>query len=138
MDKRIAYLGVGPKMDRKSVETLANHLENVHTELFVPPRDVESWGASASVDPSMRMRQRLEAISSCAFYIGEFSYPSRQAFFEAGYAHALGKPIVAIHRPGTKVSAELEAVCAVVIEYEDYQDLMQKMRIGENFGLLDS
>jgi len=135
MERKKAYLSVGPNISAKDVETLANYLEDGSTELIVPQRDLEQWGEGGAADAKTRMKLRLQALSGAVYLIGEFSYPSRQAFFEAGFAHALGKPIVAIHRSGTTVSEEVEAVCAFVVEYEDHQDLMQKMKIGANFEL---
>ncbi len=31
----------------------------------------------------------------------------------------------------------MESLCALVIKYEDFQDLQDKMRIGSKFGFFD-
>jgi nucleoside 2-deoxyribosyltransferase len=137
MSKKRIYLGTGPKMGRQDVETLVHYLEDAETELFVPTRDVDGWGKLGGDNSEEKMRLRLEGLKSSEYYVGEFSYPSRQAFFEAGYAHALGKPIIAIHKSGVALSEEMESLCALVIKYEGPQDLQDKMRIGSKFGFFD-
>jgi len=137
MNKKRIYLGTGPKMGRQDVETLVHYLEDADTELFVPKRDVDDWGKLGGDNSKEKMLRRLEGLKSSEYYIGEFSYPSRQAFFEAGYAHALGKPIIAIHKSGVHLSDEMESLCALVIKYEDPQDLQDKMRIGSKFGFFE-
>lgn len=137
MGKKRVYLGTGPKMGRQDVETLVDFLEDAETEIFVPKRDVDGWGKLGGVDADKKMQQRLEGLKSADYYVGEFSYASRQAFFEAGYAHALGKPIIAIHKKGTTLSEEMESLCALVIKYEGPQDLQDSMRIGSKFGFFD-
>lgn len=137
MGKKRIYLGVGPKMARQDVETLVRFLEEADTELFVPKRDVDGWGKLGGENAAEKMQRRLEGLRSSEYYVGEFSYPSRQAFFEAGYAHAQGKPIIAIHKKGTTLSEEMESLCALVIKYEGPQDLQDSMRIGSKFGFFD-
>jgi len=137
MSKKKVYLGTGPKLGRQVVETLVHYLEDAETELFVPKRDVDGWGKLGGENAAEKMAQRLEGLRSAEYYVGEFSYPSRQAFFEAGYACALGKPIIAIHKSGTTLSEEMESLCALVIKYEGPQDLQDSMRIGSKFGFFD-
>jgi len=137
MTKKRIYLGTGPKMGRKDVETLVDFLSDAETEIFVPKRDVDGWGKIGGENADEKMQRRLEGLKSADYYVGEFSYPSRQAFFEAGYALALGKPIIAIHKKGTTLSEEMESLCALVIKYEGPQDLQDSMRIGSKFGFFD-
>ncbi len=137
MAKKRIYLGTGPKMGRQDVETLVNFLEDADTELFVPKRDVDGWGKLGGKNAAEKMQQRLAGLKSAEYYVGEFSYASRQAFFEAGCAFALGKPIIAIHKKGTTLSEEMESLCALVIKYEGPQDLQDSMRIGSKFGFFD-
>jgi len=136
MSKRI-YLGTGPKMSRSDVETLVHYLGDADTEIFVPKRDVDGWGKLGGDRAGEKMLERLEGLKSADYYVGEFSYPSRQAFFEAGFACALGKPIIAIHKKGTSLSEEVESLCALVIKYEGPQDLQESMRIGSKFGFFE-
>lgn len=136
MSKKI-YLGTGPKMSRQDVETLVHYLGDADTEIFVPKRDVDGWGKLGGDRAGEKMQQRLEGLKSADYYVGEFSYPSRQAFFEAGFACALGKPIIAIHKKGTTLSEEVESLCALVIKYEGPQDLQESMRIGSKFGFFE-
>jgi hypothetical protein len=47
-------------------------------------------------------------------------------YFEVSYAKALGKEVIIIHKKGTDV-AFLEATADLTIEFEDFEDLREKL-----------
>ena len=50
----------------------------------------------------------------------------RWLFFEVGYAKALNKKIIVIHKKGTEANL-LEAMSDIKIEYDDFEDLKVKL-----------
>ena len=50
----------------------------------------------------------------------------RWLFFEVGYAKALNKKIIVIHKKGTEANL-LEAMSDIKIEYDDFDDLKVKL-----------
>ena len=68
----------------------------------------------------------MKEISNCDAILVEASEKARGAYFEVGYAKALGKKVIVIHKRDTE-AAFLEATADVKIEYEDWDDLREKL-----------
>jgi len=67
-----------------------------------------------------------KSVKKCDAILVETSEKARGAYFEIGYAKALKKKIIVIHQEGTE-AAFLEAATDVSIEYENFEDLKEKI-----------
>ncbi|MEK6891134.1 MAG: hypothetical protein AABX03_03265, partial [Nanoarchaeota archaeon] len=56
----------------------------------------------------------------------EASEKANGIYFEVGYAKALNKKIIVIHKKGTEANL-LEAMSDIKIEYDDFNDLKKKL-----------
>ena len=63
----------------------------------------------------------------CDLFLAEVSYPSTGLGIEVGWANNAEIPIVCIFKTGSKISNSLKMVCQKFIEYQDSQDLIQKL-----------
>lgn len=64
-----------------------------------------------------------DIIQECDVILAEVSYPSTGSGIEIGWANLLGKPIIGIHKSGSKISTSLEYVAQAMISYENIQEL---------------
>ncbi|MBU0894530.1 MAG: nucleoside 2-deoxyribosyltransferase [Nanoarchaeota archaeon] len=65
-------------------------------------------------------------LKECDAILVEASEKANGIYFEVGYAKALGKKVMIIHKKGTEASF-LESAGDVSIEYEDFEDLRKKL-----------
>ncbi|MBI2628499.1 nucleoside 2-deoxyribosyltransferase [Candidatus Pacearchaeota archaeon] len=68
----------------------------------------------------------LKWIKKCDVIIVEASEKARGVYFETGYAKALNKKVIVIHKKGTEANL-LEAMSDIKIEYENFEDLREKL-----------
>jgi hypothetical protein len=67
-----------------------------------------------------------EIIKGCSLVVAEVSYPSVEVENELAWAGEYGVPIICIHKKGTEVSASLSAVAKMILEYENFGDLIKQ------------
>lgn len=118
--------------NRPLVEAILEGLEAAgHKTIFVQ-RDLERWGEVVLL-PTELMRQSLSLIATCDLVLVELSEKGVGVGLEAGYAYALGKPIVTIARTGADVSETLWGISSCAVHYHKLQDLKKLFGSLERF-----
>ena len=84
-----------------------------------------------STDEQFPSREFLTS-GECDLVVAEVSYPSLGLGIELGWASMEEVPIVAMYRSGSRPSGAVYAVTDRVIEYQDENDLLDK--ITEIYG----
>jgi len=111
-----------PKELRKKLEELSKIIEETtNYKTFIFFRDAQNWG-KIKMDAEKLVSEACKALKKCDAIIVEASEKARGAYFEVGYAKALGKKIIVIHQEGTEADF-LEAAADKSIVYEDFEDL---------------
>jgi len=87
-------------------------------------RDVEEWGA-IQLPPAVLMQRAFQAIDRSDQLLIEFSEKGVGLGIEAGYAHALGKPITVIAPPTAELSSTLHGIAATIFRYTNTEELTQ-------------
>ncbi len=64
--------------------------------------------------------------------VAEVSYPSTGQGIELGQANVAGVPIICFHKTGTRPSSSLRFVTDKVIEYNDTDDFLAKLKAQLN------
>ena len=67
-------------------------------------------------------------IEESDLFIAEVSVPSLGLGIEIGRAEQIGKKILCIYKKGEKVSSSLKYVDAILIEYNDEKDMIDKIK----------
>lgn len=68
-----------------------------------------------------------EVIQSSELVIADCSVHSTGAGIEMGWANAAGTPIIVVHQTGTKPTSVVKYVTDKVIEYENGEELIEKI-----------
>lgn len=93
---------------------------------FVFFRDAQNWQKDTRTVKEI-FTDALGEVKKCDIVLAEASEKSNGAYLEIGYAKALGKKIIVVHKKGTEANL-LEAMADVKIEYKDYEDLKKKLK----------
>ena len=110
--------------NRPLIEALSQVLAaQGHTTVCIA-REVEQWG-TVQLTPDALMQRSFQAIDSCDLLLVELSEKGVGVGIEAGYAHALGKPIIVIAPPGADLSNTLQGIAHTVFRYTNITDLAQ-------------
>jgi len=119
-----------PKKLRKRLEELNKIIEeSTDYKTFIFFRDAQKWG-KIRMNVKKIVKKAYKAIEKCDAILVEASEKARGAYFEVGYAKALGKKIIVIHQEGTEADF-LEACADKVITYRDFEDLKGKLEEKE-------
>ena len=112
---------------KKKLEELSKIIEeSTGWQTLIFFRDVQNW--QKGVMPMQEVVNRaMEEVAKCDAILVEASEKARGPYFEAGYAKALGKKVIIIHKKGTE-SNFLEAAADVKITYDTLDDLKIKLR----------
>lgn len=70
-----------------------------------------------------------EIIKGCDLVIAEVSFQSTAMGIEMGWANMMGKKIICVYKQGSKISQSLKTVSEDFIEYNDIDDLIDKLNI---------
>ena len=92
---------------------------------FIFYRDAQNWGEK-KMDVKELVEKACKEIKKCDIILVESSEKARGAYFEVGYAKALGKKIIIIHKEGTEADF-LGAAADYSVEYKDLGDLREKL-----------
>ena len=118
---------VDPKLLREKLEQLSRVIEEVTDyKTFIFFRDVQKWG-KIKMDIKDVVKKASDAVKQCDAILVESTEKANGAYFETGYAKALGKKVIIIHKKGTETNF-LDGVADVSIEYDDFQDLREKLK----------
>jgi len=93
---------------------------------FVFFRDVQKWQKDTRTVKEI-FTEALSEVKKCDIILAEASEKSNGAYLEIGYAKALGKKIIVVHKKGTEANL-LEAMADVSIEYETDEELKMKLK----------
>ena len=111
---------------KKELEELSKIIEeSTGYKTFIFFRDVQNWGKKKMSVKDV-VNKAIEALEKCDAILVETSEKARGAYFEIGYAKALRKKVIIIHKKGTEADF-LEATSDISIEYEDLEDLRKKL-----------
>ena len=112
---------------RKELEELNKIIEeSTDYKTFIFFRDVQNWGEK-KMSVKEVVNKAIGALEKCDAILVEASEKARGVYFEVGYAKALGKKVIIIHKKGTEADF-LEATGDISIEYEDLEDLKGKLK----------
>ena len=100
--------------------------ESTKWKPFIFFRDVQKW-RKGTMKVDEILKKAMQSIKECDAILVEASEKARGAYFEVGYAKALNKKVIVIHKKDTEADF-LEASADVKIEYEDYDDLKKKLK----------
>ncbi len=116
-----------PVVLKKKLEELSKIIEEVTDyKTFIFFRDAQKWG-QIKMDPKEIAPKASEALKKCDAILVEATEKANGAYFEVGYAKALGKKVIIIHQKGTETNF-LDGVADVSIEYDDFKDLKEKLK----------
>ena len=108
--------------NRELIEGILAGLESTHHKTAFALRDLENWG-DLSLTPQKLMKGSFALINEADSVLIELSEKGVGLGIEAGYAHALGKPIIVLARAGSDISTTLQGVAERVLFYEGLEDL---------------
>lgn len=101
-------------------------------ELYKPIRDSELNNKYKIIFPhengnKFYNSKELFQSGKCDLFIAEVSFPTNSLGIEMGWANLLDIPIICVYKKSSKVSSSLQAVTDDFIEYEDKNDLINKL-----------
>lgn len=109
------------------LEELSKIIEDsTNYKTFIFFRDVQNWGKK-KMNIKEVVEKAMESLKKCDALLIEASEKANGIYFEAGYARALGKKIIIIHKQGTEANF-LKSASDISIEYNDFKDLKEKLR----------
>jgi len=115
-----------PSKLKKKLEELSKIIEDsTGYKTFIFFRDAQKWG-KIKMDIKEVVEKASKAVEECDVILVEASEKANGIYFEVGYAKALGKKVIIIHKKGTEANF-LNATADVSIEYEDFEDLKGKL-----------
>lgn len=68
-----------------------------------------------------------EYMKHCSLILAEVSYPSTGQGIELGWANLYDVPILCLYKKGAKTSETLKVISNTFIEYENSEDMAQKL-----------
>ena len=68
-----------------------------------------------------------EYMKDCNLILAEVSYPSTGQGIELGWANLYDVPVVCFYKKGVKPSGSLKVISNTFIEYENSEDMIQKL-----------
>lgn len=99
-------------------ETLYNPLKTIEGVEFVFPHENEG-----------EMKSSKEMIKKCDFFVADVSFQKFGTGMEIGYASAFDVPIIFIYKRGSNLSRSLNLVSDNFIEYDNIEDVLEKLKI---------
>ena len=116
-----------PEEVKKKIQELSRVIEDsTGWKTFAFFRDVQKWQVGVMSIQEV-VTKAMESIKECDAIIAESSEKSNGVYFEVGYAKALGKKVIIIHKKGTEANF-LESSADIKIEYDDLEDLKKKLK----------
>ncbi len=108
--------------NRPLIEAISQALRARGIETICIARDLEQWGAVHFASGEL-MQRTFERLRACDYLLVEISEKGVGVGIEAGYAHALGKPVWVIAKTGADIPETLRGIAAGVETYEDLEAL---------------
>lgn len=114
-----AYLGIKYYKDHRNghvIDLLSSTLLDLDVQTVCIARDIEKWG-KVELQPQELMRASFEQIGLSDFVILEMTEKGVGLGIEAGYAAAIGKPLIVLTKNKKTVSNTLLGIADAVIQY---------------------
>jgi nucleoside 2-deoxyribosyltransferase len=116
-----------PKALREHLEAFTTIVEEATGwKTFVFFRDAQKWQKDTRGVKEI-FTDALNHVKECDIILAEASEKSNGAYLEIGYAKALGKKVIVVHKKGTEANL-LEAMADVSFEYETEEELKKKLK----------
>lgn len=116
-----------PVLLKQKLEELSKIVEETLSyKTFIFFRDAQDWG-KIKMPIKEVVKKAYKAIEKCDSILVEASEKANGVYFEVGYAKALKKKIIIVHKKGTEANF-LEACADKVVEYKDLDDLKKKLK----------
>lgn len=119
------YFGIKYHADLRNkahIEAVLEQLEDFGHNVYCVIRDLEKWNQQ-SFSPQQLMNATFEVIQTSDIMLIDLSEKGVGLGIEAGYAHALKKPIIIIAQEGSDISTTLKGIAARVVFYKNARDL---------------
>jgi nucleoside 2-deoxyribosyltransferase len=107
----------------EEIASLRHFFEKKNMELFV---FVDHYNFESNQEKEM-METAFEEINSSGLLIAELTTKSIGVGIEIGYAFAMQKPIIYLHREGSEHSTTASGCSTYSIEYKDTNDLTKQL-----------
>ena len=121
------FKDTNPLVLKQKLEELSMIIEEVTDyKTFIFFRDIQKWG-KIRMDAKEIAPKASEALKKCDAILVEATEKANGAYFEVGYAKALGKKVIIVHKTGTETTF-LDSIADISIEYNDFKDLKEKLR----------
>ena len=120
-----AYLAIKYHADnsnRQLIEQISTQLKKSGINSTCIIRDLERWG-EVHFTPAELMRLSFNEIEKSELVIVELTEKGVGLGIEAGYAHALGIPVITIAKQGADISTTLRGISKMVFSYKNYTEL---------------
>ena len=115
--------------NRERIEAISSVLEEGGYQTVCIVRDVEQWGR-VQLSPDALMARTFEEIDSSDLVVIDLTEKGVGVGIEAGYAHAMGIPVVVIARKGADISKTLQGISRAVFWYEGWDELQELVKGG--------
>ena len=119
------YLGIkyhADQANRERIERISRAFTDAGFEVRCVTRDIERWG-EVEFEPQALMAATFELMGACDLAVLDLSEKGVGVGIEAGFAHAIGKPVVTIAQAGSDISSTLRGISSAVFEYASDEDL---------------
>ncbi len=113
--------------NRPLVEEIVAAIEGAGATVTVFVRDFEKWG-KVRFEPAAMMAKAFEETRKADALVIEFSEKGVGLGIEAGYAAALGKPVVVLARTGSEISDTLRGLATKLIFYNEPNEVTLSLR----------
>jgi nucleoside 2-deoxyribosyltransferase len=114
-----AYLGIKYYKDHRNrhlIDLISSTLLDLGVRTVCITRDIEKWG-KVELHPQELMRASFEQIGLSDFVILEMTEKGVGLGIEAGYAAAIGKPLIVLTKNKKTLSNTLLGIADAVIQY---------------------
>jgi nucleoside 2-deoxyribosyltransferase len=111
------------------IERLCRIARNAGFDDFCFIRDIEKYQRGVFSDSHELMARAREELLKCdALLIDVTDSPGGGRVIEAGIAFGHNKPVIIIAKRGTKVGVPMSGIAAVIIEYDEIDDIAAPLR----------
>lgn len=115
-----AYLAIKYHIDNRNrpiVQAISDALQKHGCDSYCVARDLEHWGKTQFSAEDL-MQRSFAAIEGCDFVLVELSEKGVGLGIEAGYAYAIGKPIVTLAQTDCDISTTLSGISSYTDRYD--------------------
>jgi nucleoside 2-deoxyribosyltransferase len=112
---------------KNEIEKLCEIVKSAGLKDFCFIRDVENYEKIFD-DPKELMQRALKEIKKSDALLIDMTDKPTGRMIEVGIAYSLGKKIIVIMKKGTKVKDTTKGVAEVIIEYDQIEDISEKLK----------